>query len=104
MAGPPCGGPVHCRLTCTGFGARSLKVGRYRRRNKVSTAAAGMAIRRARLEGKARGSSGRGVGASAQKIVWDIGTVGPRWTMAGFRARQVRTGQRFLAWSPVPWG
>ena len=43
--------------TCAGFGALSLRAGRCRRRNKVSTAAAGMAARRAHLQRKARGTS-----------------------------------------------
>jgi hypothetical protein len=93
-AGPPCGGPVHCLLTCAGSGARVFRAARYRRRNKVSTAAAGIAARRGHLEGKARGSGGRGVRADGQKTWYDIGTI-------CFGARAVRMGWRCLAWSPA---
>jgi len=86
MAGPPCGGPVHCVLTCAGFGARSFRVARYRRRNTAAMAATGIAGCRAGFEGKARGSGGSGFGAGAQMIACRIGTI-------GFGERPVRTGQ-----------
>jgi len=87
-AGPPGGGPVDLVRTCTGFGAWSLRAARYRWRNTVWTAAAGVAARREGFEGEAGGNGARGVGGCAQEIVYCVGTIGASGIMAGLRARQ----------------